>query len=196
MPSYHHYSCLLLYVAMCAHRPESQPYRGLHPKQCGQQVEGGDSAPLLCSGETLPGVLRPALKPSAQERQGPVGACPKEGHEDDQRAGASLLQRHAERLGVVQPGEQKAPGKPYCSLPVPEGAYKKVREGRFTRLCSDRTRGNGFKLIEGRLKLAIRKEFFTVRVVKHWHRLPREAVDAPSLDLFKARLDEALSNLI
>jgi len=38
--------------------------------------------------------------------------------------------------------------------------------------------------------------FFTVRVVKHWNRLPREAVDAPSLAVFKARLDEALSNLV
>ncbi|KFM00918.1 hypothetical protein AS27_10505, partial [Aptenodytes forsteri] len=42
----------------------------------------------------------------------------------------------------------------------------------------------------------IRKKFFTEKVVKHWNRLPREAVDAPSLEAFKARLDEALSNLI
>ena len=35
-----------------------------------------------------------------------------------------------------------------------------------------------------------------MRVVRHWHRLPREVVDAPSLEVFKARLDEALSNLI
>jgi len=38
------------------------------------QGEGGDSAPLLHSGETPPGVLRPALEPSAQDRHGPVGA--------------------------------------------------------------------------------------------------------------------------
>ncbi|KFV39485.1 hypothetical protein N341_04531, partial [Tyto alba] len=54
---------------------------------------------------------------------------------------------------------------------------------------------NGFKLKEGRFRLAIRKELFTVRLVRHWHRLPREAVDAPSLEVFKARLDRALSNL-
>jgi len=35
-----------------------------------------------------------------------------------------------------------------------------------------------------------------MRVVKHWHRLPREAVDPPSLAVFKARLDGALSNLV
>jgi len=32
--------------------------------------------------------------------------------------------------------------------------------------------------------------------LKHWHRLPREAVDAPSLEVVKARLDGALSNLV
>ncbi|KFQ60802.1 hypothetical protein N334_02272, partial [Pelecanus crispus] len=55
---------------------------------------------------------------------------------------------------------------------------------------------NGFKMQEGRFRLDIRKKFFTVRVVRHWNRLPREAVDAPSLEVFKARLDGALSNLV
>ncbi|KFO60076.1 hypothetical protein N302_10804, partial [Corvus brachyrhynchos] len=53
----------------------------------------------------------------------------------------------------------------------------------------------GFKLKDGRFRLDIRKKFFTVRVVRHWNRLPREAVDAPSIEMFKARLDGALSNL-
>jgi len=44
--------------------------------------------------------------------------------------------------------------------------------------------------------LDIRKTLFPVRVVRHWHRLLREAVDAPSLEMFKAGLDEALSNLV
>ncbi|KFV50255.1 hypothetical protein N341_12608, partial [Tyto alba] len=55
---------------------------------------------------------------------------------------------------------------------------------------------NGFKLKDGRFKLDIRQKFFPVGVVRHWHRLPREAVSAPSLEGFKARLDGALSNLI
>ncbi|KFQ34857.1 hypothetical protein N332_14506, partial [Mesitornis unicolor] len=55
---------------------------------------------------------------------------------------------------------------------------------------------NGFKLEEGRFRLDIRRKFFTVRVVRHWHRLPREVVDAPSLEVFKARVDKALGNLV
>jgi len=65
-----------------------------------------------------------------------------------------------------------------------------------TRVCSDRTSGNHFKLKEGRFRLDIRKKFFTMRVVKHWNRLPREVVDATSLEMFKARLDGALSSLV
>ena len=66
----------------------------------------------------------------------------------------------------------------------------------FIRECSDRMRDNGFKLKEGRFRLDIRKKFFTVRVVRHWNRLPREAVDAPTPEVFRARLDGALSNLV
>jgi len=77
-----------------------------------------------------------------------------------------------------------------------KGAYKKAGEGLFTRACSDRTRGNGFKLKESRFRLDIRKKFFTMMVVRCWNRLPREVVDAPSLEAFKARLDGALSNLV
>ncbi|KFQ90718.1 hypothetical protein Y956_15852, partial [Nipponia nippon] len=54
---------------------------------------------------------------------------------------------------------------------------------------------NGFKLKEGRFRLDIRK-FFPVRVVRPWNRLPREVVDAPSLEMLKARLDGALRNLV
>jgi len=60
----------------------------------------------------------------------------------------------------------------------------------------DRARGNGFKLRQGRVRLDIRRKFFTQRMVTHWHRLPKEVVDAPSLEAFKARLDVALGSLV
>ena len=52
------------------------------------------------------------------------------------------------------------------------------------------------KLRPGRFRLDIRRKFFTQRVVRHWNRLPKEAVDAPSLQAFKARLDVAVGSLV
>ena len=63
------------------------------------------------------------------------------------------------------------------------------------RACSDRACGSGFKLEEGRFRLDI-KNFFTVKVVRHWNRLAIEVVDASYLEALKARLDGALSNLV
>ncbi|PKU30316.1 rna-directed dna polymerase from mobile element jockey- hypothetical protein [Limosa lapponica baueri] len=77
--------------AMHTGSPENQPHPGPHQEKCGEQVAGGDSTPLLCARETPPGVLCPALECSAQEGHGPVGECPAEGHENDQRAGVPLL---------------------------------------------------------------------------------------------------------
>ena len=77
-----------------------------------------------------------------------------------------------------------------------KGAYRKDGENIYSRVCCDRTRNNGFKLREGRFRLDIGKKFFTMRVLKHWHRLRRKIVKAPSLEAFKVKLDRALSNLV
>ena len=75
-----------------------------------------------------------------------------------------------------------------------KGACQKDGDELFCRACSDRTRGDGFKLKEGRLRLDRRKKFLKMRVVRHWQRLAREVGDAPSLETF--RLDGALSDLL
>ena len=64
------------------------------------------------------------------------------------------------------------------------------------RVNSDRTRGNGFKLRQGKFRLDIRRKFFTQRVVTHGKRLPKEVMDTPSWDAFKTRLDVALGSLV
>lgn len=67
-------------------------------------------------------------------------------------------------------------------------------EGFFIRICSNRIRGNNFKLEEGRFRL--RKRFFTVRMVRHRNRLLSETVDVPTLEAFQARLDGDLTDLV
>ena len=179
-----------------SHSPESQLYPGLHQKQRGQQVERGDSPLLLHSGETPPAVLHPALGSSAQERHGPVGASPDEGHEDDRGLEHLSYEDRLREFGLFSLEKRRLWGDLVAAFQYLKGADKKDGEGLFTRACSDRPRGNGLKLKEGRFRLDIGKKFFTVRVMRHWNSLPGEVVDASSLAVFKARLDGALSNLV
>ena len=67
-------------------------------------------SPVLCPSKVSSRVLRPGLEPPAQERQRAGGEGSEEGQKDDQRAGASPLQRQAEGAGHIQPGEEKAAG--------------------------------------------------------------------------------------
>jgi len=181
---------------MYTRSPEGQPYPGLHPQQRGQQGEGGDSAPLLLSGETYPGVLHPALEPSAQDRHGPVGTGPEEATKMIRGLEHLSYEDRLNELRLFSLGKRWLWGDLIVAFQYIKGAYKKDGEGHFTKACSDRTRGSGFRLKEGRFRLDIRKKFFTMRAVRHWNRLPREVVSAPSWETFKARLDGALSNLI
>ncbi|KGL76305.1 hypothetical protein N309_03017, partial [Tinamus guttatus] len=51
---------------------------------------------------------------------------------------------------------------------------------------------NGCKLKHRKFNLHIRKNFLTVRVPEHWNRLPKEAVESPSLEIFQTHLDATL----
>ena len=75
-----------------------------------------------------------------------------------------------------------------------KGSYRKEGHRLFSRVCGDRTRGNDFKLKEGRFRLDIRKKSFTVRTVRHGNRLPRDVVHALSLEMLIVRLYQALGN--
>ena len=99
-------------------------------------------------------------------------------------------------LGLFILQKRKLHGDLIATFQYLKRTYKRDGEQLFAQSDNDRTRGNGFKLKDGRFTLEVRRKFFTQRVVRHWNRLPREVVVAPSLEVFETSLDEALSNLI
>ena len=73
-----------------------------------------------------------------------------------------------------------------------KGGCEEDRARLFPVVPGARTRGHGHRQKHRRFPLNIRKQFFTVRVTEHWHRLPREVVESPSLEIFKSHLGTVL----
>jgi len=136
------------------------------------------------------------LEPSAHKRHGAAGAGPEEATEKVRGLEYLCCEDRLRELGLFSLEKRRLQGDLVAALQYLKRACKKDGDKLFSSACWDWTRGHGFKLKEVRFRLDIRKKFSTVRVAKHWHRLPSEVVDAPSLETFNLRLDRALSNLI
>jgi len=99
-------------------------------------------------------------------------------------------------LGLFSLEKRRLHGDFIAAFHYLKRAYRKDRDNLFDKAGCDRTRSNGFNLRDGGFRPDLRKKCFTMRVVKHWNTLPRETVKAQSLEIFKARLDGALSKLV
>ena len=100
-------------------------------------------------------------------------------------------------LGQSNPTHKYRLGREWIDIISRDPTRKQETNLFSTRANSDWGKSNDFKLKDGGFRLGIKKKkFFTMRVVRCWNGLPREAVNALSLEVFKARLDGALGNLV
>jgi len=142
---------------MCSHSPEGQPY------PAGQQVEGSDSAPLLRSGEYLwycVQLWRPQHKKDMEQVQ-------KRATKMIRGLEHLSCEERLRELRLFSLEKSRLQGDLIAAFQYLKGAYRLDGENLFSRACCYRTRTNGFKLREGRFRLAIRKKFFMIRMVKH-----------------------------
>jgi len=79
---------------------------------------------------------------------------------------------------------------------ISSAGIKLMRTDSFWWWASIEQKKNEQKLEHRKFHTNMGKNFFTMRVTEHWNRLPREAVESPSLEIFKIYLDTLLCNLL
>ena len=120
---------------------------------------------------------------------------PGKDYKDDQIAGASLIEKRLRELSLFSLQKRRLQGDLIVAFPYLRGGYKHKGDRRYRWSDSSRTRGNGFQMKRGKILIRYSEKMFYSEGDEALAQLPRQAVGAPPLEAFKARLDGALGSL-